>query len=140
MSKASASKQYTQINTQTGIIDADPHRLIQMLFAGAMENIAIAKGCMQRGDIAGKGVAISKAISIVGGLQDSVNPVNDSDLSDNLVALYGFVTQRLLEANMNNDTAGLDESAAVIKELQAGWNGIRSEAVSELKSQTAAAL
>ena len=104
MKNLQAGQQYKSINTQTGVVDADPHRLIQMLFAGALEQISIAKGCMQRSDLAGKGEAISKAIGIVGGLLDSVNvDAEQKSLGTNLSALYTFVTGRLSEANSNND-------------------------------------
>lgn len=137
MKNLQAGQQYKSINTQTGVIDADPHRLIQMLFAGAIEHISVAKGCMQRDDLAGKGEAISKAIGIVGGLLDSVNvDAEQEGLGDNLSALYHFVTRRLSEANANNDSVALDESANVLRELQAGWNDIRAEVVSESSAES----
>ena len=134
----SAGQQYQSINTQTGVVDADPHRLIQMLFSGALDKISIAKGCIQREDIAGKGEAISKAIGIVGGLRDSVRPVGDDGLADNLSSLYEFVTNRLAYANIKADFAALDESAKILKELQAGWDGIRGDAVKNLKKPESA--
>tara|TARA_B110000879_G_scaffold142007_1_gene184826 strand:+ start:106 stop:555 length:450 start_codon:yes stop_codon:yes gene_type:complete len=146
MKQLKAGQQYKSINTQTGVVDADPHRLIQMLFAGALEQISVAKGCMQRADLAGKGEAISRAIGIVGGLLDSVNEdaeqENLGDRSDttplgaNLTALYSFVTRRLSEANIANDESGLDESANVLRELQAGWNEIRTEVLAQPASES----
>ncbi len=135
MNKASAGKHYQAINAQTGVVDADPHRLIQMLFVGALDQISVAKGCMQRSDLAGKGAAIIKAVDIVGGLRDSVNPdAGDAALTENLAALYEFASRRLTEANLNNDEAALDEAANVLRQLQAGWDDIRSEALSQFKS------
>lgn len=135
MNKSRAGQQYQTINAQTGVVDADPHRLIQMLYTGVLEQISVAKGCMQRDDLAGKGHAIGKAISIVGGLRDSVNPdAGDTALTDNLSALYEFATRRLSEANTNNDESGLDEAADVLRQLQAGWNDIRSEALAQFKA------
>ncbi|MDG1662372.1 MAG: flagellar export chaperone FliS [Pseudomonadales bacterium] len=128
MNKASAGQQYKQIDAQTGVVDADPHRLIQMLFAGALEQIAIAKGCMQRGEIAGKGKAIGKVIGILGALRGSVNvEAGAPELTDNLTALYEFAMRRVSEANLGNEEAGLDDAMEVLKELQAGWNDIRPE-------------
>ena len=128
MNKASAGQQYKQIDAQTGVVDADPHRLIQMLFAGALEQIAIAKGFMQRGEIAGKGKAIGKVIGILGALRGSVNvEAGAPELTDNLTALYEFAMRRVSEANLGNEEAGLDDAMEVLKELQAGWNDIRPE-------------
>ena len=146
MKQLKAGQQYKSINTQTGVVDADPHRLIQMLFAGALEQISVAKGCMQRADLAGKGEAISRAIGIVGGLLDSVNEDAEQEslgdrsdttpLGANLTALYSFVTRRLSEANIANDESGLDESANVLRELQAGWNDIRAEVLAQPASES----
>ncbi|MDA8963092.1 flagellar export chaperone FliS [Pseudomonadales bacterium] len=146
MKQLKAGQQYKSINTQTGVVDADPHRLIQMLFAGALEQISVAKGCMQRADLAGKGEAISRAIGIVGGLLDSVNVDAEQEnlvdrsnaipLEANLTALYSFVTRRLSEANIANDELGLDESANVLRELQAGWNEIRAEVLAQPASES----
>ena len=134
--KKNSVGQYKDINTQTGIVDADPHRLIQMLYAGALENISIAKGCIQREDHAGKGVAISKAIGIVGGLHDSINQdVLEGGISENLASLYTFVTSRLTHANIHNEIKSLDESVTVLKELQAGWNGIRAEVTKQKQAE-----
>lgn len=130
--KYASAGQYQKINTHTGVMDADPHRLIQMLFSGALEQIAIAKGCIERGDIAGRGVAIGKAISIVGGLYDSVDKnAGSPGLTENLTSLYEFVTSCLSDANLNNYSTPLDDAIRVLKELQAGWDGIRSEVIGE---------
>lgn len=127
MNRKAAGQQYQQINAQTGIVDADPHKLIQMLFAGALDSIAAAKGCIERDDVAGKGAAIGKAIDIVGGLADSVNTEVAGELSGNLSSLYDFVTRCLSAANLNNDINQLNQATNVLKELQAGWNEIRPQ-------------
>ena len=130
--KHASAGQYQKINTHTGVMDADPHRLIQMLYSGVLEQIAIAKGCIERGDIAGRGMAIGKAIGIVGGLQDSVDKdAGAPGLTGNLTSLYEFVTTRLTDANLNNNAAALDDATGVLKELQAGWDAIRPEVLNE---------
>ena len=140
MNKRTASEQYTSVNAQTGIVDADPHRLIQMLYTGALEQIAVAKGCIQRNEIAGKGEAISKAIGIVNGLAGSVNhEVESEGLGDRLASLYEFVNSKLTEANINSDENALDEAVPVLKELQAGWNDIRPEVLAQSQRELTSA-
>ena len=65
------------------------------------------------------------------GDQSSAGP-----LGANLTALYSFVTRRLSEANIANDESGLDESANVLRELQAGWNEIRAEVLAQSASES----
>ncbi|PCI07394.1 MAG: hypothetical protein COB77_04730 [Gammaproteobacteria bacterium] len=40
---------YTQVNKYSGVTDASPHRLVQMLLEGALEKIASVKGMLKRG-------------------------------------------------------------------------------------------
>ncbi|WP_019530933.1 flagellar export chaperone FliS [Dasania marina] len=129
MSLQKALNQYQQINAHEAISGASPHRLIQMLMEGVVERIAVAKGAMQRGDIAQKGLSIGKAISIVGGLSDSLNLEVDSDIPANLDSLYGYVVECLMTANAKNDEAKLDEALAIIKTIKSGWDEIAAEAV-----------
>ena len=97
-----AMKQYARIGTQASIQDASPHRLIQMLFRGALDRMASARGAMENGDVARKGELIGKAISIVGGLRDAV--IEDGGaLAKNLDALYEYISNRLVMANLQND-------------------------------------
>ena len=44
MNAVSAMKQYRQVSVHSGIMDASPHRLIQILMEGDLEKIALAKG------------------------------------------------------------------------------------------------
>ncbi len=120
--------QYKKVDTQSGIENANPHRLIQMLMEGALEKIAVAKGHIGRGNIAEKGRYISWAISIIGGLQTSLNKYNGGEVAENLDALYDYMTTRLFEANINNDTSILDEVSKLMKEVKTGWDGIEAEA------------
>ena len=71
MNAYSAVQHYSSVKVHSGVETASPHRLIQMLFEGALERIAQAKGAMKQKQIARKGELIGKAIAIVGGLQGS---------------------------------------------------------------------
>jgi len=120
--------QYKKINTQSGIENANPHRLVQMLMEGVLEKVAIAKGHLERGNIEQKGRNISWAISIIGGLQASLNKEVGGEISENLDALYEYMTTRLIEANLHNDSEILDEVSKLMKEIKEGWDGIEAEA------------
>ncbi|SOB74683.1 flagellar protein FliS [Marinobacter sp. LV10R510-11A] len=122
---------YQQVNTQTSITDADPHRLIQLLYNGALERINMAKARMQAKDYAGKGQLIGKAIEIIGGLKGFLDFENGGDLAGRLEALYDYMERTLLEASAKNDLAKLDEVADLLRSIKGGWDGIREEAVAQ---------
>ena len=121
-----ALQQYQQMNAQTGVAYASPHRLIQMLMEGAFERIAVAKGCIQRQDIVAKGEQIGRAIDIVGGLRDGLNHDIGGELSANLDALYDYMQRRLVEANLRSDVVILDEVADLLRPVKEAWDAIGS--------------
>ncbi|MBS8240753.1 flagella export chaperone FliS [Marinobacter lipolyticus] len=124
-------QQYQRINTQTSITDADPHKLIQLLYNGALERINMAKARMQAKDYEGKGRLISKAIEIVGGLREFLDLEKGGDLAQRLASLYEYMERTLLEASMRNDITKLDEVANLLRSIKDGWDGIREEVVNQ---------
>jgi flagellar protein FliS len=122
---------YQRVNTQTSITDADPHKLIQLLYNGALERINMAKARVQAKDYAGKGQLIGKAIEIIGGLKSFLDFEKGGDLAARLEGLYDYMERTLLEASAQNDVAKLDEVADLLRSVKDGWDGIREEAVSQ---------
>ncbi len=126
-----ALNMYQSVNRQTGVVDADRHRLIQMLFDGALERISMAKGLIQRQDFEGKNRLISKAIEIVGGLRGFLDTKKGGEIAENLERLYEYLEFQLFQANIKNDIDMLDEVAGHLHTVKAGWDGIREQAVKE---------
>lgn len=122
---------YQRVNTQTSITDADPHKLIQLLYDGALERINMAKARMQAKDFEGKGLLISKAIEIIGGLRGFLDFEKGGDLAERLEGLYDYMERTLFEANVKNDPAKLDEVAELLRSIKEGWDGIREEVTAQ---------
>ncbi|WP_273210099.1 flagellar export chaperone FliS [Marinobacter subterrani] len=122
---------YQRVNTQTSITDADPHKLIQLLYSGALERINMAKARMQAKDFEGKGKLITKAIEIIGGLRGFLDFDQGGELAVRLEALYDYMERTLFEANAKNDPAKLDEVANLLRSIKEGWDGIREEAMGQ---------
>ena len=103
--------------------EASPHRLIQMLFEGCLQRMAIAKGAIEHQDIAVKGENISRAIGILGGLRDSLD-LSQGELAANLDRLYEYMERRLLEANLKNDALIIDEVCNLLRDVKSAWDAI----------------
>ena len=101
---------------------ASPHKLVLMLFDGALQAIRLAKLQMAQGKVAEKGKLIGKAVSIIDeGLRNSLDAEQGGELAVNLASLYEYCTRRLLEANLHNDEAALDEVDALLGEVRSAW-------------------
>ncbi|MBI4937497.1 MAG: flagellar export chaperone FliS [Nitrosomonadales bacterium] len=130
MNATSSIKAYNDVRLETGVPSADPHKLILMLYQGALLAIASAKNQVLRKEIAGKGASITKAIAIIDeGLKASLDRNAGGDLAQNLSALYDYMSHRLLVANLKNDVAALDEVSRLLSDLKGAWEAIRPVAV-----------
>jgi flagellar secretion chaperone FliS len=127
MNAYSAAQRYSSVKVQSSVEDASPHRLIQMLFEGALERIAQAKGAMLQNQIAKKGELIGKAVAIVGGLQGSLNDSEGGRLAANLDSLYDYIIRRLIQANHENKPEYLDECGKLIAGVKTAWDAIGPE-------------
>jgi len=114
--------EYNKISITSGVEAADPHRLIQMLMQGALEKVAIAKGYLEREDLANKGVHISWAISIIEGLRTSLNMDEGGEVAQNLEDMYEYMIRRLLRANLENDISLLDEVSSLLQTVKSAWD------------------
>ena len=119
-----ALRQYTTMGTRTEVESASQHRLIQMLMEGALARIIKAKTYIQNNDTHMKGELISMAISIIGGLRDSLDHKAGAEIAGNLDRLYEYMSVRLLEANLRNDAVILDEVYELMSEIKGAWDAI----------------
>lgn len=123
-SAGNAMQAYNTVNTRSRVETANPHRLISLLLDGALEKIAVAKGNIQREEVARKAQAIGRAISIIEGLRMSLDHTVKNELTDNLDELYSYMERRLLYANLKSDQSVLDEVSHLLREIQEAWNAI----------------
>lgn len=124
MNKLQGSKAYQQINIASEVENASPHRLVSMLFEGAIRQIAVAKGAIEHKDIPGKGIAISKAIAIIGELEGSLKDKDSNEVAANLARLYDYMIRTLTQANIESSIDKLNEVARLIIEIKSGWDAI----------------
>jgi len=113
---------YAEVGVETGVASADPHKLILMLFEGAIVAISNARLSIERGEVAAKGAAITKAIAIIdGGLKASLDVKAGGQVAERLEALYDYMCRRLLLANLKSDLQVLEEISRLLGELRGAW-------------------
>jgi len=126
---------YAKVGMETGVMAASPHKLIVMLFDGAMTAINSALTSMRAGDIGEKGKSISKAIMIIdSGLRAALDKKAGGEIADSLDALYEYMSARLLQANLKNEPEILEEVQRLLTELRDAWNAIADTPEAQGKS------
>jgi len=117
-----ARSAYRDIGVETSVLAANPHQIIVLLFDSAIDAIGQARYCMDKGDIPGKGMAISKAIRIIGeGLSSALDMDRGGAIALNLRSLYDYIMKRLLEANLQSRKEYLNEVLSLLNELRGAW-------------------
>ena len=120
-----AASAYRQLGIETGVTGASPHQLVLMLFDAFADSVMQARGAMRSRQIETKGRAIARAVRIVNeGLREGLNLREGGRLAADLNDLYGYVTLRLMQANLANDEAALNECQRLIGPLREAWAAI----------------
>lgn len=116
---------YAKVGVETGVVAANPHKLIVMLYDGALVAIASALQQMKAGNISEKGLAISKAIMIIdSGLRASLNKEVGGQIAASLDSLYEYMSKRLFTANLKNDSEALEEVHKLLTDIRDAWVAI----------------
>lgn len=124
-SNRSGANAYANVGVETGVMAASPHKLIVMLFEGALAALSSALVHMETKNIAAKGKAISKAINIIdNGLRASLDKSVGGEIALNLDALYAYMSDRLLHGNLNNSPETIQEVIGLLGGLKDAWESI----------------
>jgi len=119
---------YSRLEVETGVAAASPQKLVVMLYDGAIKAVLSAQTALARGDVAERGAAISKAISIIDeGLRPALDLEAGGEIAANLMALYEYLLNRLLYANLKGHGPSLDEVARLLTELKAAWETLERQ-------------
>lgn len=124
----------------TGIKTASGGKLIVLLYEGAVKNVKGALSCFNADDkieaknIEKFGAFIMKAQDIISELQVSLDMEKGGSVASNLMSLYVYFNQELMNANINKDKAKLQFVEKMLSELSGAWNIAANSAANTTKS------
>jgi flagellar protein FliS len=110
---ARAANAYRRVDLES----APKTQIVERLFDRCVRDIAAARAAIDARDIQQKAAALDHALQIVVELKASLNPAAAPELCVNLAALYDFVSDRLIDANINLDPRPLDQATRIMTEL-----------------------
>jgi flagellar protein FliS len=115
MSKMNPYNQYRMTSIQT----AGPGKLLIMLYDGLMVFLKQAKQAIEEKNLEQAHTCLVKSQDIITELMSTLNM--DYELSDSLYKLYDYQRQQLIRANLEKDSAVIDEVIGFITELRQTW-------------------
>lgn len=118
---------YKKVSVDSQLTAASPHKIVQMLMAGAIERLIQGKAAMQQGDIGVKGERLGKALDIIISLRSCLSISDGGDIAQNLDQLYEFMITQISAANHKNEPQILDDVIDMIREIKSAWDQIPNE-------------
>lgn len=118
-------KKQVQSYKSNEISTAGKLKLVIMMYDGVIRYLKESKNKIKKGDVAGRGLYISKAQRIIDELQASLNRSNGGDVAKNLGSLYKYIAANLTKANINGNAVPIiDESINILENLRQSWHEV----------------
>lgn len=124
---------------ESEILEADPLKLVRMLYRGGIEAIRRAQTALESGDIEERTRNVTRAMTIVAELMLSVNREQGGEVAANLVELYDYVLRKLGEGHVERSAARFEEAVKPLQTLLEAWDEIGTDAVSGIPPSAGAA-
>lgn len=121
MSYTSAAKIYKRTQIET----ASPKQLVVLLYEGAIKFIRLGELAIEKQDTTKANTNILKAQDIVTELMVSLNHQNgENAIASDLQAMYSYILNQLIQANLKKDSNILMETRTLLSELRDAWASI----------------
>lgn len=104
------------------VMTATPAELTLMLYEGAIKFCNIAKVAMEKKDMQSANLNIQKARNIIVELQTTLN--FDYPVAKDFDAIYTFIFDRMVEANVSKDPAVVEQILVQLREIRDIWKQV----------------
>lgn len=101
------------------VMTATPEALTLMLYNGCIKFMGEGIDALEKKDFEEANTVIQKAENIISEFRVTLNM--DYDISHQLLPLYNYVYDRLVEGNMKSDPSKIEEAKTIITELRDAW-------------------
>ena len=92
-----------------------------MLYDGAIRFMENGRFAMEGGDLQRQNDQIQRAQKIIFELMATLNMEKGGEISRNLMSLYTFIIEQLVNANVEDNPEPIDQALKIVRELREGW-------------------
>lgn len=111
----------TKSYRETNFLSADPLKLVRICYEGAIGSLKLARDAYIARDYEAKGKALVKTLDIIHELNASLDMEKGGDVAKNLRALYLYMTQALIDADLKKDLKVFNAMIHMLEELESAW-------------------
>ncbi len=120
-----ARQQYAAIEASTRAEQASPHRVVEMLYDELLSALRQAGIAIKNNDLALKSKCISRALSILHGLESALDFDRGGTVAESLSSAYHYLRQEVIAAAGANDPTRLSAAADAVSGLADAWRQVR---------------
>lgn len=118
------NKQAKNAYQQNQVLTASPKRLVSLLLEGSLKNLKIAELSLEKEDFSRANEVLLKHQDILAELQRTLDIEQGGAIAQDLDALYTFLMNEAIQANVQKDVTKIKNSQKLIQELLETWNQI----------------
>ncbi|MCM3489907.1 flagellar export chaperone FliS [Alkalihalophilus marmarensis] len=107
---------------QNAMKTASPGELTLMLYNGCLKFIKQTRLAMEENDLEKRNLNSTKAQNIIRELMVTLK--TDNEVGQNMMRMYDFILNRLIEANVKNDANALTEAEGLVVEFRVTWKEV----------------
>ena len=105
----------------TKVLTATPGELLVMLYDGLLQRLRQSKLCIEEKRVDKAGELLGNAHDIIGELMSSLDAEKSPELADNLLRLYLYCKDLLIQALADLDPAPIDEVYSLLQPMRDAW-------------------
>ncbi|MCK0472959.1 flagellar export chaperone FliS [Halalkalibacter sp. APA_J-10(15)] len=114
--------QLQSVYKQNSMQTASPGELTLMLYNGCLKFIKQANKAIEENNVEGRSHSIQRAQDIIRELMVTLK--TDSEAAENMMRLYDFILNRLIEANVKNDAKALQDAEELVIQFRDMWKEV----------------
>lgn len=119
-----ARARYQSVDMTSRIEGASPHGLVAILFDELLKTLDAMAVATRRGDVAQRGTRQARALSILHGLEGSLDFEKGGEIADGLSAIYSEARRLTIAAGRDNDAEQVTQARDMLNEIASAWGQI----------------
>ena len=119
-----ARARYQNVDLASRIEAATPHRLVAILLDELMKSLDAMAAACRVSDFVQRGQRQSRTLSILHGLEGSLDYEKGGDIAASLAAIYAQARKLVIAGARDNDPECLNKAREMIAEIASAWDSI----------------
>lgn len=107
--------------TEELIFKKSPQEITALLYEACIDTLEEAVKAIKKKDYFTSNKLLTKANDILYRLDAGIN-YNAGIIADQLDALYDYMSEKIIDANMNKDISSIEEVLNILNEINTSWN------------------